>query len=422
MSRILVLYWYPEGQTMRPAVARHLHALDGHGDLIVYHNANGPAPAWLRKLRYDGVVLHTTFLCERWSERFDVHRARYEWVANLRCPKVAIPQDEYDHSAVLDRWLEELGVETILSIFGPDVRATLYPSMSQRARFVEVLTGYVDENLARRCAIRAQPHAQRRVDVVYRAAHLPYWFGSHGQLKHRLGEAVLESAARHGTSIDISTREEDTIFGDAWGDFLMAGKTVLGCESGSSALDPSGGLQARIRALTAHQTLTFEEVSRLMPNGWDSWQFFAISPRHLEAVVTKTCQVLVEGTYNGILEPGRHYVPLRRDLANLDDVLEQIQDVDLTQRLANHAYEDIYLSGAYSYERFANVVRQALNASAAQPGLTSRLGFRAGSRVGSAVSTVGRSSRRCVAGVGRRMPPSIRASLAGILRSARTGA
>lgn len=422
MSRILVLYWYPEGQRMRPAVTRHLHALDGHGDLVVYHNANGPAPAWLRKLRYDGVVLHTTFLCERWSERFEVHRARYEWVADLRCPKVAIPQDEYDHSAVLDQWLEDLGVGTILSNFGPDVRAALYPRMSRRARFVEVLTGYVDEGLAARCAARLRPHHERHIDIVYRAAHLQYWFGSHGQLKHRLGEAALAAAPLHGMRTDISTRAEDTIFGDAWGDFLMSGKSVIGCESGSSVLDPHGDLQARIRELTAEQSLSFEEVSRRMPSGWDSWQFFAISPRHLEAVVAKTCQVLVEGSYSGVLEADRHYVPLRRDLSNLDDVLEQLRDTGFTQRLADQAYEDIYVSGAYSYTRFADVLRGALNADATRPSAIGRVGFRVGSSVGSALSTVGRNGRLCAASASRRMPPSVRESLAGIRRSARTSA
>ena len=41
-----------------------------------------------------------------------------------------------------------------------------------------------------------------------------------------------------------------------------------------------------------------------MPRGWDSYAFFAISPRHLEAVITKTAQVLVEGRYSGVLGAG----------------------------------------------------------------------------------------------------------------------
>ena len=38
---------------------------------------------------------------------------------------------------------------------------------------------------------------ERAHDLVYRAARLPYWFGSHGQLKHRIGDAA--SSKRAGT-------------------------------------------------------------------------------------------------------------------------------------------------------------------------------------------------------------------------------
>jgi len=102
----------------------------------------------------------------------------------------------------------------------------------------------------------------------------------------------------------------------------MSGRAVIGAESGSSVLDARGEIQRRIGRLLAEQPgLSFEEVDAQMPDGWDSYAFFAMSPRHLEAVITKTAQVLVEGRYSGVLEPGRHYIPLRRDLANLDEAL-----------------------------------------------------------------------------------------------------
>jgi hypothetical protein len=170
-------------------------------------------------------------------------------------------------------------------------------------RFRGALTGYIDDAMARRCATQLRPIAARTHDIVYRATQLPYWFGSHGQLKHRIAEVVGARATAHDLTTDISTRWEDTIFGDGWSDFLMTGRSVIGAESGSSVLDRRGEIQSRIRTLLAEQpTLSFDEVARELPEGWDSWRFFAISPRHLEAVVTKTAQILVEGTYSGVLK------------------------------------------------------------------------------------------------------------------------
>lgn len=352
--RILVLYWHPEGTAMRLAVDRHLRLLEGRGARILYHNALEPAPPWIRWTAPDLCVLHTTFLGARWHYDFERYRRRFRWIGALDCPKVALPQDEYDHSDVLDEWLAELGVTSVYSCFGPEERRILYPTLGNRVPFHETLTGFIDEEAAAALATRMLPHSQRPNDVVYRATNLPYWFGSHGQLKHRIAEVVQERAGRLGLRTDISTRPEDTIYGDGWLDFLMSGRAVVGAESGSSVLDRRGEIRQRISLLLAERPdLTLEQVDEEMPPGWDSYAFFAISPRHLEAVITKTAQVLVEGQYSGVLEPERHYIPLRRDFSDLDAALERLQDTEAVEAMAERAYADVYLSGRNNLETLA---------------------------------------------------------------------
>ena len=332
---------------MRLAVHQHLHFLDGRGARILYRNAIDPAPPWLAWTAPDLCVLHTTFLSHaRWSYSFEEYREKFRWVMRLGCPKVALPQDEYDHAAVMDEWLLELGVTSVYSCFGPSQWPMLYPQVSQRATLRETLTGFIDADAAAEVGRRIVPHGQRPHDIVYRARNLPYWLGHHGQLKHRIGEVVRERAADLGLQTDISTRPEDTIFGDRWLDFLLSGRAVVGAESGSSVLDARGDIQRRISRLLAEQPdLSFDEVDAQMPAGWDSYAFFAISPRHLEAVVTKTAQVLVEGRYSGVLEPERHYIPVRRDFSNLDEALERLHDAEAVEAMTERAYQDVYLSG-----------------------------------------------------------------------------
>jgi hypothetical protein len=332
---------------MRLAVRQHLHLLDGRGARVLYRNAIDPAPPWLAWTAPDLCILHTTFLSHaRWSYSFEEYREKFRWVARLDCPKVALPQDEYDHSGVMDDWLLELGVTSVYSCFGPGQWQTLYPRVSLRATFQETLTGFIDADAAAEVAGRIVPHARRPYDIVYRARKLPFWLGHHGQLKHRIGEVVRERAGHLGLQTDISTRPEDTIFGSGWLDFLMSGRAVVGAESGSSVLDTRGEIQRRVSRLLADQpNLTFDEVDAQMPAGWDSYAFFAISPRHLEAVITKTAQVLVEGRYSGVLEPERHYIPVRRDFSNLDEALEHLHDAEAVEKMTERAYQDVYLSG-----------------------------------------------------------------------------
>ena len=242
---ILVLYWYPPALELRPAVERHLDTLEGYGDRLVYHNAAHGSPPGLAKIRPDAVVLHTTFLCLRWFEDFPRHRRRFSWLRGLDCPKLAVPQDEYDHSEVLDEWLAELGASAVFTNFGEGARSTLYPRSKPSDGFRKVLTGYVDEH----ASPSPRPLRERPYDIVYRASQLPYWFGSHGQLKHHIGSAVADRAKAYGLSTDISTRVEDTILGDRWWEFLGSGRVVVGCESGSSVLDRRGEIQRRIKRL-----------------------------------------------------------------------------------------------------------------------------------------------------------------------------
>src|SRR5262249_22203739 len=83
---------------------------------------------------------------------------------------------------------------------------------------------------------------------------------------------------------------------------------------------------------------------------------FALSPRHLEACATRTCQILIEGNYNGVLRPWEHYIPLKRDFSNLDEVLEIVKRDELRPAMIERAYTDIVASARFTYERFAHYV------------------------------------------------------------------
>jgi hypothetical protein len=348
---------------MRLAIKQHLQTLDTSEikHEITYHNVYGNTRR-LRDLNFDAVILHTTFLCMRWSHLFYLLKWELRWIKDIPCKKIAIPQDEYDHSEILDEWMYEWQAAAIFSCFDKDTCKILYPIMHDRASIYPALTGYIDEATARNIESRLLKIENRPNDIVYRASQLPYWFGSHGQLKHQIGGVFSEQARLSGLTCDISTRETDTVVGESWLDFMASGKTTIGCESGSSVLDRRGEIQTKIRTLLRDKpTDTFEQVASRLPQGWDDFSFFAISPRHLEAIITKTCQILVEGSYSGILKPDLHYIPVKRDFSNLKEVVEKIKNTQLLQEIAERAYEDIYLSKKYSYQAFASQIEQAIN-------------------------------------------------------------
>jgi len=80
--------------------------------------------------------------------------------------------------------------------------------------------------------------------------------------------------------------------------------------------------------------------------------------------------VLFEGEYSGVLEPNRHFVPLKKDFSNFEEVVAKIKDEGLRREIAATAYREVVASGKYSYrsfvERFDEVVEEEWTRRVAQ--------------------------------------------------------
>ncbi len=187
-----MLYWAEPLRPLRSTIRQHLRLFESTPGRprVFYLNVALGIPKWISRVHFDVIALHTTLLCARWFPQAVDVRGTLDWIAKIPVPKVALPQDEYDHSAVLDDWLTDLGVTVIGTNFSEAHRSILYPRAAARARFVHVLTGYIDAGVANRVVPKLRPAAERPFDVVYRASRLPFWFGHHGQLKHRIGTAA----------------------------------------------------------------------------------------------------------------------------------------------------------------------------------------------------------------------------------------
>ena len=140
--------------------------------------------------------------------------------------------------------------------------------------------------------------------------------------------------------------------------FLGNCKYILGVEGGTSIYDRNGVIKSRVdEFLKCNPTASFELTESKCFYGLDGkFKGFAISPRHLEACMIGTCQVLTEGEYSGILIPYKHYIPVAKDFSNLNEVIEILKSDHLRKSIVSNAYLDIVESGYYSFEQYPRVV------------------------------------------------------------------
>jgi hypothetical protein len=378
---ILVVYHldaYPVRSTILDSLYSFRH-YSGHSTYYVNLALRRP-PRSLSQFRPDLIIFHTVLLSDRTlRDHFDALVAKVACLKDHPAVKVVLPQDEYINTDELCAFINEMGVTHVFSCAPPQDWPIIYADVdpSLGVRYHRVLTGYLSDHILRRIEARAARHTHRDIDIGYRAWCPWPSLGRHGQLKGLIGEVFARRAPLAGLRVDISTDPRDTILGDQWYDFLLRCKYTIGVEGGASLLDRDGSLAAHTGAyLTEHPDASFEEVEAACFPGLDgSIDYFAVSPRHLECCATKTCQVLVEGEFNGVLEPGVHYIPLKRDLSNVDDVIATVVDDSCRETMVERAHADVVSSGRWTYAGFvAHVVETAMagTASSARSSLRQR--------------------------------------------------
>lgn len=359
---VLVVYYYKHEYPVRVATADHLYSFRRYAphNCFYWNAAFGRVPHYVSTVKFDLIIFHTIFLSERWDR--DSFKLLTNKVAVLKANeavKVALPQDEFINTDILSDFINEFKISHVFSVAPESEWKKIYAGVDHtKVRFTNVLTGYLDDSTVKKIETLASAAKLRTIDIGYRAWHAAAWLGRHGKLKVEIADVFNEHAPAKGLVTDISTDSKDTFLGDAWYEFLLRCKYMIGVEGGASVLDRDGTIRANTDAyVQANPQASFEEIeARCFPGLDGELKLFAISPRHLECCATRTCQVLIEGEYNGVLQPGRHYIELKRDFSNLDSVLDGIKEDQRRAEITERVYQDVVASGRYNYGSFVETV------------------------------------------------------------------
>ena len=325
-------------------------------------------PWYIKCHEFDLIIFHTLFFTSHWIglEAFNKLLNKALVLKNVNTIKVMIPQDEFINSELYCDFIKKFKIKCVFSVAPENTWKNIYSNINfENVKIFHVLNGYLDDRKLPYIKRLSKSMNNRVIDIGYRTAGKPlYWFGRHGFLKEDIAKVFLEKAPSKGLKIDISTENKDVVLGKAWYRFLANCKYTIGVESGTSMIDPSGSIKNDVeKYLDNNPTASFEEVeSSCFPHKDGSCNVFAVSPRHLEACATRTCQVLTKGEYGNILKPGKHYIELEKDFSNIDEVLDVINNDKERMRIINCAYNDIVLSGEYTNSKFVEVVlKKSLN-------------------------------------------------------------
>jgi hypothetical protein len=353
---ILLLYSKGLGGTA-PVVTDSVRAFAAHSRFPVWQiNTYYGFPAGLNRIRCRIIVLHFTLFYDEFSP---LEPEFLEYLdRNADSYLVAMFQDEQAYLPKRLAFCNNFGVDCVYTLFDAEHAQRVYGAGTGASEIVSYLPGYVSEELRRVGRRRYVPDDRRPIDVGYRGRRPPLAWGPSAQEKYEIAGRFSARARDLDLRLDIETDESKRLYGRAWHRFIASCRATLGTESGTELPAP----RFLLRNGDADKT------GEIIP-------YRTISPRHLEAAALRSCQILFEGGYSGLLQPMVHYIPLKKDFTNFDEVVSRYRDPRLRREISGNAHRDLVEDSRISYQKFIERLDGGLANAGFRP--THRLGGRA---------------------------------------------
>lgn len=358
--QILLLCNNPSEVLKANTISDHISSFEMYSEHKIWtYSQLGDLPAELDLNRFDVVIVHYTI-----SLLFDYYlplRSK-QLLRNFTGLKVLFVQDEYRQINKMIAEIKQINFDVLFTCFPDSEIEKIYPS-SQLPNLVKHnnLTGYIPERLLKDESL-LKSTSERPLDVGYRGRKIPFWLGELAHEKYSIVDKWHAFTQSENFKTDISYEENERIYGQKWIDFISSCKATLGVESGASVMDFTGKLEVLINY---HQQMypddSFQEIQKMYLGEHEGkYRLNQISPRCFEAIALRTVLILYEGEYSGILIPGRHYIPLKKDFSNIKEVIARLRDNNYLQQMANIAYEEIALNPEYSYRSFIQKIDKVI--------------------------------------------------------------
>ena len=323
---------------------------------------------------YEGIIIHPTISYFPQTVR-NLDADMKFGIAEFDGVKMLMKQDEQVNSGELAPLIRDKGFDILFTCLPECEHEKVYPRsiIGDDCSLVRTLTGYVSPVMR-----QGLQQVDKTLGVTYRGSIQPLEFGRLGYEKRGIGyDMARVLRERVDISFNISSRWEDRVSGAAWEDFLRRSNVVLGVESGSNIFDFDGSVVKWCRAyaerhrgedpatydyyLRAHEEFLYTVEGNI--------DYAQISPRHFEAAAAGAAQLLYEGRYSDLFQANRHYFPLKKDLSNIDAVLDFLKDGTAQREMALRSFEEIIQNKSNWYESFVEKADAAIDAKMIQKGL-----------------------------------------------------
>ena len=323
---------------------------------------------YINRSNFDALILDTTLLRRRWTD--DEVKDTLAKISTINTQKpyvVAVPQDEYSSSAALFKILRAAKCDLVLTCCNKNAAEIIYPA-PRNFELQQILTCYVSKRLRKVATKPSLPIKLRPIPVSYRSKTQTFAHGTNGLTKDRLGKKFLQYCNRNSISHDIKFGTENWLNGKKWLKQLQNSQCVLGAPSGASIVNCDGKLEEKLIGMNQRERREFYENPDFKFSGkYQKIDLSVIGPRHIEAACFGTPQILIVDSYNDLFKPAEHYVPIKPDFSNIEDVFHIIGNHKKLKAIAQRMRLEVLNNPLFCQTNYCKVILVRIRQKALNP-------------------------------------------------------
>jgi hypothetical protein len=298
------------------------------------------------------IFLHSVFSNSRHLTAYDIALFR-----KMKCLKVFFIGNEYKLMPEKMELCESMAIDLLLSQSNSKSVHDLYRErLGCKVDFMPN-TGFDPKVFKPVTAFEERP-----IDIGYRALNSPLYLG-HDE-RRQIADFFSKLCTERCMKSDISLDFADRLGVDAWAVFLNRCKAQIGTEAGGDYFELDDRTRLKFKEyLKDHPDITIDETREIFFKDYkDPLPMRIISGRNVEAAATGTLQILFEGEYGGFLRPDEHYIALKKDFSNIEEVLSKFRDEYYCRRVIDNARQLALEQFTYEklLERFRNLLKVSL--------------------------------------------------------------
>lgn len=314
-------------------------------NIFKFQNYNG-----IKKIIFEKfdliIILHSAF-----SNACLIPTFIQQIISSKKCFKVYFIGNEYKLMPEKINFTKKLGINLFITQSHKEEVINLYQD-ELKINVKHLPGGGLDDE------IYYPMNLERKILIGYRTFPEPEYMGHQDRVDLY---NFLKKESTIGEDIyDISIKDEDRFGYKDWAVFLNKCVSMPSVCTGSNFFFIDDDLRKEVLSFKSKGKSFKEIYDKFFKYRKQGTEWRGVTGKVVEALGTKTVNIMVDGDYGPYLKPDVHYIPLRKDFSNYKECVEKLKNKEYFSQITENGYrlsKEKFLFSVYISHLYKNILK-----------------------------------------------------------------